>query len=132
LRCLPENFYFPEATAYTCFKMWHEASPHKLSESETITVPPLRLVKAYDINSKNDKKRLSDWRFLSSSLIAALGDDYCLDCPNPESSVVDAQYFAAVSRIPILNRKQKKKRIRPEDWTVQTTVKELRIASRPK
>lgn len=123
LHRLPEDFKFPDVTLASGFRLWHQGSTEE-------NLPPFKTLEPSDFSVKNERKRLSDWKYLMTSLTEALDeDDMVTDC-EPENFSLDllnSQFKLAMERIPV---NEKKKRTRPSEWKVVTAVREVRAAKR--
>jgi hypothetical protein len=115
LHRLPEDFKFPDVTLASGFRLWYQGSTEE-------NLPPFRTLEPSDFSVKNERKRLSDWKYLMTSLTEALDeDDMVTDC-EPENFSLDllnSQFKLAMERIPV---NEKKKRTRPSEWKVVTAV----------
>lgn len=118
---LPEGYKFPEVTLVVAFRLWFIGD-------KVEKIPPFKALEPTDFSDKNERKRLSDWKCIMKYLIESLGEDFVLNDRNKcNVDIISAQFKLANERMP---RNEKKKRGRPEEWTIQTALKECRKAKK--
>ncbi len=118
---LPEGYKFPDVTVVVAFRLWFIGD---IVEK----IPPFKALEPTDFSDKNERKRLSDWKCIMKYLIEFLGEDFVLnDREKCNIDIISAQFKLANERMP---RNEKKKRGRPEEWTIQTALKECRKAKK--
>ncbi len=115
---LPLDYTFPDVTVAAAYRYWHIGS-------EEENLPPFKSLEPTDFSKSNERKRLSDWKYIMKEIIGVLADDYEDESSN--INVINSQFKLAMERIP---RVDKKKRTRPEEWALVTAVRELRAAKK--
>jgi hypothetical protein len=114
---LPEGYKFPGASLAGAFRLWFNGATEG-------NIPPFKSLEPTDFSDKNQRKRLSDWRYLMGALVEALDGDYIIDNHNQHQvDTLNSQFKLAMERVPMNPRKRK---TRPEEWTVVTAVREIR------
>jgi len=119
LSSFPPDFDLPSCTVSEGWHLWLAGNPAK-------GWPPLRFLTPSDFPSgSSSRKRLSDWKYLMTDLAASL------EVPSLRPiELAEARQDALVTALqrawPSLSRSNN---TRPNDWTLLTAVKELRIAS---
>jgi len=118
---LPQNYKLPDVNVAAAFRIWFLGiCAEKL--------PPFKSLDPSDFSLSNERKRFSDWKCIMKCLIENLANDFLLLDPKDfHVDVINSQYKLASERMP---RVEKKKRGRPEEWTIQTALKECRSAKK--
>jgi hypothetical protein len=117
---LPEHFRFPTLTVYQCWQCWWAGN-------EEQKVPPFNSLTSHDI-SKVEKKRWSDITCIMKEVMRLLKEGHKIENDQLRKMKTEELGSWFQKAIEMMVRRNKKKEVRWNEWSLTTALRELRQA----